>query len=115
MPRRESSCFTRSKRTHLGSKWTCSLLAGSTTCASFVASRLYYRARLHVSFDSAPITYFIQYVPAWLLKHDFWRSLLYLHQQPPLQNLVAGGIFRIAGPERAPFVLEAIYVGSGFI
>ena len=82
--------------------------------AAFVSSRLYYRAHFGLTFDAEPLSYFLQYMPMWLPKNDFWRSLLYLHQQPPLQNLLAGGIYRLVGPERAFGVLEGIYTAMGF-
>ncbi len=79
----------------------------------FVVSRLFYRAH-GVRFDGEPVTYFIQYIPVWAVEHDFWRSLFYLHEQPPLQNLFAGGIYRLFGADPGFRILEAIYAGFAF-
>ena len=81
--------------------------------AAFVVSRVIYRVAYDVRFDAEPVTYFIQYIPIWLLKHDFVRSILYLHDQAPLQNMMAGGIWVLLGPERATVILEALYLVFG--
>jgi hypothetical protein len=82
--------------------------------AAFVVSRVIYRVVFDVTFDARPVTYFIQYIPIWLLKHDFWRSILYLHDQAPLQNVMAGGIWVLLGPSRAAVVLDGLYLVFGY-
>ena len=79
---------------------------------SFVVSRWVYRA-LGVRFDFSPVYYYIQYLDPWFFEHDFARSLLYLHHQAPLLNLLVGVAWRIFGPTWAFSVLEALYVALG--
>ena len=79
----------------------------------FAASRLVYRFGLHIQFDSSPVYEFIQYINPWFVEHDFLRSLLYLHQQAPLQNLLTGGCIRLFGTPAAFTVLQGIYVALG--
>ena len=83
--------------------------------AAFVVSRVIYRLVYDVRFDAQPVTYFIQYIPIWLLKHDFVRSILYLHDQAPLQNVMAGGIWVLLGPARAEVVLDGLYLVIGYV
>ncbi len=55
----------------------------------FLVSRAFY-AWAGVRFDGD--TYYLgwQFIDPYLLKHDLWRSLFYLHSQPPLLNLFTG-------------------------
>ena len=79
----------------------------------YAASRLVYRFGLRVPFDYSPVYTFVQYLDPWFVEHDFWRSLLYLHQQAPLQNLLTGGCIRVFGTPAAFVVLDSIYVALG--
>lgn len=81
----------------------------------FVVSRLLYRVAFGVRLDVSPVRYFIQYVDPWFVEHDFVRSILHLHHQAPLQNLVVGGILRLLGPRAGYVLLDALYVGLGFL
>jgi uncharacterized membrane protein len=81
----------------------------------FVVSRLLYRVASGVRLDVSPVHYFIQYVDLWFVEHDFVRSILYLHHQAPLQNVVVGGILRLLGTRAGYVLLDALYVGLGFV
>ena len=80
----------------------------------FVASRWLYRHVFEIEFDATPISSFIQYMDPWFIQHDFARSLLYLHHQAPLQNLLVGGALRLLGEPTAWVALEALYLLLGF-
>jgi hypothetical protein len=79
----------------------------------FLASRLVYRVGLGVRFDWSPATYFIQFVDPWFLRHDLLRSILYLHHQAPLQNLLVGIPLRFLDDASAFAVVDFIYVAIG--
>jgi hypothetical protein len=80
---------------------------------AFLLSRILYRVTFDVRFDTSPVEEFIQYIGPWFVEHDFLRSLLYLHQQPPLQNLLTGGCVRLFGAPLGFEILHAVYVLSG--
>lgn len=82
--------------------------------ASFVSARGMYRQRAGVTFDSTPIFSYIQYFDPWFVEHDFWRSLLYLHHQAPLLNLLVGGALRWLGEPAAFEALAALWLLLGF-
>src|ERR1700690_2167393 len=84
-----------------------------TVILVFAVSRLFYRFGLDLQFDYTPIYYFVQYLSPWFVRHDFLRSLLYLHQQAPLQNVLTGGCLRIFGVPAAFTALAAIYAALG--
>jgi hypothetical protein len=84
-----------------------------TVAAVFVLSRLVYRFALKLEFDHSPVEYFIQYLSPWFVEHDFWRSLLYLHQQALLQNLLTGGSIRLLGSSTAFVFLDRLYLTCG--
>ena len=81
---------------------------------AFIASRWAYRHLLGIEFDATPVTYFIQYIDQWFLEHHFWQSLLYLHHQAPLQNLLVGGFIRVFGEPSAVGLLESLYTLLGY-
>ncbi len=83
--------------------------------AAFGISRILYRAVLGVRFDATPPTYFIQYLKPWLVEHEFWRSLLYLHHQAPLQILIVQGATKVLGAPRAEASLQAVYATLGAV
>lgn len=82
---------------------------------AFFTSRLVYWFVFELSFDYSPVSYFIQYLHSWFILHDFWRSLMYLHQQPPLQNLLTGGLMRVFGASAAFELLWCLYVVLGLV
>src|SRR5664279_3496988 len=81
----------------------------------FAASRLFYHYRFDIQFDHSPPYYFRQYINPWFIKHDFLRSILYLHQQAPLQNLLTGGCMRVFGVPFGFAVLNTIYIALGLV
>ena len=60
--------------------------------AVFAASRIIYWL-IGVRFDIVPLTFYQQYIDPALLKHDLWRSIFYLEQQPPTFNAYLGPFF----------------------
>lgn len=67
--------------------------------AIYLAAFFLYTEGLDAIFVGITAQYFLQYLDTELLRTDLWRSLLYLHSQPPLMNLIialalkAGGSF----------------------
>ncbi len=57
-----------------------------------------------------------QLLPTHLLRDDLWRSVWYLHSQPPLFNLLTGVLLKIA-PSEAAFTILArlLYLGVGIL
>jgi hypothetical protein len=62
--------------------------------ATFVLSRIVYFAS-GLRFNATPIDEFWQMVDPQLLRTDLWRSILYLHMQPPGYNLAIGLILKL--------------------
>jgi hypothetical protein len=79
----------------------------------FLASRLVYRVCYGVRFDPSPVSFYIQYADPWFLRHDFLRSILYLHHQAPLQNVLVGIPLLLMDDAHAFMVLDVVYVGLG--
>jgi len=80
--------------------------------AAFVLSRwAYYRAG--VRFNSDPVYYFTQLLDPELLSHRLLESLLYLHAQPPLYNLLTGLALKLGGDD-VGLVLWAFYLCVSF-
>jgi len=84
-----------------------------TVALVFLVSRVLYRVVLGVRFDWSPITYFIQFVDPWFLRHDFLRSIFYLHHQAPLENLLVGIPVHFLRDDAAYVVVDFIYVAIG--
>lgn len=84
------------------------------TTLVFVASRWVYRNLFFVRFDPSPLDFYIQYIDPWFMEHDFARSLLYLHNQGPLLNLLVGGALRLFDRPTAFVVLEALFTCLSF-
>lgn len=55
----------------------------------FCLSRILYGSA-GVRFDASTITRTWHFIDIYLLKNDLWRSIYYLHTQPPLMNLLTG-------------------------
>jgi hypothetical protein len=79
----------------------------------FLISRLVYRVGLGVRFDWTPVTYFIQFIDPWFLRHDFFRSILYLHHQAPLENVLVGIPLHFLRDAPAYVVIDFIYLATG--
>ncbi len=74
----------------------------------FIASRVAV-AFAGVRFDASTLAWFWQYLDPELLRNDLAESLLYLHAQPPLFNLLLGIALKVA-PEHYPEVLHGAYL-----
>lgn len=81
----------------------------------FAISRIVYRSWYGLRFDTSPTTILLQYLDPWFVEHDFWRSLLYLHHQAPLQILLAQGSIKLLGIARASVLLDGLYVAMGLL
>ena len=79
----------------------------------FAASRLLCLAR-GVRFDAYPLQIYWQYIDPALLQHDFWRSIWYLEQQPPLFNFFLGAILHLF-PAHPAIGFQAVYLLLGLI
>jgi hypothetical protein len=55
----------------------------------FIVSRILY-SRAGIEFDAGTLTRNWHFVDTYLLENDLWRSIFYLHTQPPLMNLSVG-------------------------
>lgn len=55
---------------------------------------------------------FWQAIPRSLLENDLWRSIWFLHAQPPLFNLFAAAVFSIFGDEYRP-AIQLLYQIAG--
>ncbi|QKR99339.1 hypothetical protein F9288_06565 [Sphingomonas sp. CL5.1] len=75
--------------------------------AWFVAVRLAVLA-LGQRFDADNLTSWMQIADLALLREHLWRTLWYLHSQPPLFNLMIGLALR-AGPAAFPWIVGTIY------
>ena len=77
----------------------------------FLLSRLAY-LKAGVRFDMDPLRTSLALLDPELLRIDLFRSLLYLHSQPPLFNLFVGIVLKIVAgnPARA---FQILYLGMG--
>lgn len=81
----------------------------------FLLSRIALRAA-GVSFDTTVLESSWQILDLELLRDDLLRSLLYMHGQPPLYNLVLGLAFKLAPqPAFAAWGLSLLYTGMGLL
>ncbi len=65
-----------------------------------------------VGFDMTPLTHFDQLLDPVLLRTDLWRSLFYMHSQPPLFNLYIGLVLQLFG-NAAPTAFHMLAIASG--
>jgi hypothetical protein len=70
--------------------------------------------RQGVRFDMGPLPWFFQFLEPELLKERLLESVYYLHGQPPLFNLLVGGVLK-AFPESAERALGLLYTGFGLL
>lgn len=80
---------------------------GLVLVSLFVAVRLLVLA-MGQRFDADNLTNWMQIADIALLRDHLWRTLWYLHSQPPLFNLMIGLALR-AGPEGFPWLMEGLY------
>ncbi len=79
----------------------------------FCISRiLYYGAG--VRFEGATYLKYWQFIDPTLLVNDLWRSVAYLHSQPPLLNLFTGVILQIF-PQNHTAVFHVIFLFCGLV
>lgn len=83
-----------------------------TVAAVFVASRLFYHLVVGLRFDDGPLGYYWQFIDPRLLETDLWRSVFYLHGQPPLPNLTWGIALQIFGRAFGP-AMHAVHLCLG--
>jgi hypothetical protein len=74
----------------------------------FVASRVLYKY-LGIRFDASNIKQFMQILDLRELQDHFWTSIWYLHAQPPLFNMLVGGVLIGAGEGGFDAWMGAIY------
>jgi len=79
----------------------------------FIVSRILY-SMAGLQFDAGTITTTWHFIDIYLLKHDLWRSIFYLHTQPPLLNLITGLGLQLF-PESYANIFHAFYLLSGFL
>jgi hypothetical protein len=79
--------------------------------AAFVLSRLGWQMA-GVRMDMSPLGTYWQYLDPEILRGDYWRSLFYLHSQPPLFNAFLGAVVAIF-PGHAETVFHLAYGACG--
>ena len=80
----------------------------------FVISRLAYHFLLGMRFNADTLTSFWQFIDPLLLKTELFKSLYYLHSQPPLFNCFLGVILKLF-PDSFAAVFQWIYLLIGLI
>ncbi len=79
---------------------------------AFLASRLAYFA-IGIRFDAVvPLAGFWQFIDPTLLRDDLWRSVWYVHSQPPLFNVFLGLVLK-GFPWHEIAAFQAIYAAMG--
>uniref|UniRef100_A0A7C4GFV7 Glycosyltransferase RgtA/B/C/D-like domain-containing protein n=1 Tax=candidate division WOR-3 bacterium TaxID=2052148 RepID=A0A7C4GFV7_UNCW3 len=91
--------------------WRSRWWAAAAVAVGFFASRLLY-AGAGVRFDATSLDWFWQYLELSALRYRLGESLLHLHSQPPVMNLVLGLVLKLA-PGRESAVLAAVYLFLG--
>ncbi len=77
----------------------------------FFISRLLYD-RIGITFLGDTYQYYWQFIDQSLLKNDLWRSVLYLHNQPPLLNVLTGTILQVF-PSHSQAAFHILYWLAG--
>ena len=81
--------------------------------AAFIISRFLYN-RMGVQFDADTITRTWHFIDIELLRNDLWRSIFYLHTQPPLMNLLTGIGLQLF-PSSYTSIFRAFFYLGGFL
>jgi hypothetical protein len=89
------------------------LVAPLVLAEIFIASRFLYD-KAGVKFDADTITWTWHFIDLYLLKNDLWRSVFYLHTQPPLMNLLTGIGLQLF-PESYTSIFRAFFLLGGFL
>lgn len=79
----------------------------------YIVSRILYTTA-GVQFDAGTITRLWHFIDIALLKNDLWRSIYYLHTQPPLMNLLTGLGLQIFS-ESYTDISHAFFLLGGFL
>ncbi len=69
---------------------------------------------LGVRMDIFPLLGYWQILDPKLLQHDLWRSVLYLHIQPPGFNILVGIVLKLF-PDLYPLAFQAFYFACGVL
>src|SRR3972149_7833228 len=89
------------------------LLAPVALGAIFILSRILYSSA-GIQFDAGTITRTWHFIDIYLLKNDLWRSIYYLHTQPPLMNLLTGIGLQLF-PASYAIIFQAVFLFGGFL
>ncbi len=79
----------------------------------FIFSRIVFYL-LGIRFDVSPLSWFYQFLEPVDLKNDLFRSIIYLHIQPPFFNLLLGIVLNLS-PKNSHLIFHSIYMSSGLI
>ena len=79
----------------------------------FILSRFLY-SRAGMRFDADTIIRTWHFIDIYLLKNDLWRSIFYLHTQPPLMNLLTGIGLQLF-PKSYASIFHAFFLLGGFL
>jgi len=82
--------------------------------AAFALTRLVARIGFGLRFDTDVAGYW-HVLDLPLLRGDLFRSLFYLHSQPPLYNLFFGIVLKWVPEAAAPAVFEAAFLALGYL
>jgi len=89
------------------------LFATAALTAVFLASRAVFWT-VGVRFDASTITWYLQFLDPVLLRTDLLRSVYYLHNQPPLFNLLLGVVLKLF-PESYTTAFAVVYTFLGWV
>ena len=89
------------------------LLVTVTLGAIFILSRILYSST-GLQFDADTITRTWHFIDIYLLKNDLWRSMYYIHTQPPLMNLLTGVGLQLF-PASYASIFHAFFLLGGFL
>lgn len=89
-----------------------SAFGGLVLAAAFILSRCVFY-NLGGSFIAKPINFALQYLDPQLLQYDLLKSLLYLHSQPPLFNLMLGAVLKASS--NPPLSFMVLFQTAGIV
>lgn len=78
----------------------------------FAISRVLYKAA-GIQFDSSNLRHFMQILDLHELQTHFWTSINHLHAQPPLFNMLVGGMLILVGEAGFDAGMGAVYMAVG--
>ena len=79
----------------------------------FIVSRMLYDKNGIVFFWDTYL-YHWNFIPPSLLKTDLWRSIFYLHSQPPLMNILVGIVLQLF-PAHIKEIFHVLYYFAGLV